>query len=147
MSRALSFELDENLDTAQSTNFGGGLTAPFTAHPHEDPKTGEWHAITYESKPKIKSGMLLLIARGRSSPTRHPSSRRTFNTRVCLTDDYVVVFDLPVTISLGALAQGYNFPYRWNENHKARIGLLPRAGDVAEIIWCDVDRYVFHVAG
>jgi carotenoid cleavage dioxygenase len=65
----------------------------------------------------------------------------------CLTDDYVIVFDLPVTISLAALAQGYHFPYRWNNNHKARIGLLPRQGEVSDIVWCDVDPcYVFHVA-
>ena len=44
------FELDRNLDTVASTNLQGTLTAPFTAHPHEDPKTGEWHAITYESE-------------------------------------------------------------------------------------------------
>ena len=92
--------------------------------------------------------MLLLIARVRSYPSAPiPVQDGPSIHECCLTDDYVVVFDLPVTISLGALAQGYNFPYRWNENHKARIGLLPRAGDVAEIIWCDVDPcYVFHVA-
>ena len=64
-----------------------------------------------------------------------------------ITDDYVIVFDLPVTISLPRLAQGYNFPYRWNKAHPARVGLLPRRGDLAEIIWCEVDPcYVFHVA-
>ena len=142
------FELDENLDTAQSTNFGGGLTAPFTAHPHEDPKTGEWHAITYESETQDKVWHVVINREGeviseRAIPVQDGPSIH----ECCLTDDYVVVFDLPVTISLGALAQGFNFPYRWNENHKARIGLLPRAGDVADVIWCDVDPcYVFHVA-
>ena len=44
------FELDHNLDTVASTNLRGTLSAPFTAHPHEDPQTGEWHAIAYESE-------------------------------------------------------------------------------------------------
>ncbi|MGB1526019.1 MAG: carotenoid oxygenase family protein, partial [Miltoncostaeaceae bacterium] len=39
-----------------------------------------------------------------------------------ITDDYVIVFDLPVTISLPTLAQGYNFPYRWNTAHPAATG-------------------------
>ena len=35
------FELDHTLDTVASTNLQGTLSAPFTAHPHEDPQTGE----------------------------------------------------------------------------------------------------------
>ena len=51
------------------------------------------------------------------------------------------------TISPTTLAQGYTFPYRWNKAHPARVGLLPRRGDVDEIIWCEVEPcYVFHVA-
>ena len=40
-------ELDESLDTVAYTDFDGALTSPFSAHPHEDPATGEWHAVTY----------------------------------------------------------------------------------------------------
>ena len=45
-----AFELDYNLDTVASTNLQGTLSAPFTAHPHVHPRTGELHAITYESE-------------------------------------------------------------------------------------------------
>lgn len=63
-----------------------------------------------------------------------------------LTANWVVILDLPVTFSMPAMLAGYNFPYRWNPEHRARVGLLPRGGTEPEIVWCDVDPcYVFHV--
>ena len=142
------FELDENLETARTTNLGDTLAAPFSAHPHEDPKTGEWHAITYESETQDKVWHVAIDCDGQVVSEREiPVSDGPSIHECSLTDDYVVVFDLPVTLSLGALAMGSHFPYRWNKKHKARVGLLPRTGDVAGIVWCDVDPcYVFHVA-
>jgi carotenoid cleavage dioxygenase-like enzyme len=142
------FELDRNLDTVASTNLQGTLTAPLTAHPHEDPKTGEWHAITYESETQDTVWHVAINRAGKVIAERPIAVRDGPSIHECsITDDYVIVFDLPVTISLPTLVQGYNFPYRWNKAHPARIGLLPRRGDVDEIIWCDVDPcYVFHVA-
>jgi carotenoid cleavage dioxygenase-like enzyme len=59
----------------------------------------------------------------------------------------VVVMDLPVTFSMKSLIGGHSFPYRWNPEHQARIGLLPRGGRGSETIWVDVDPcYIFHVA-
>ena len=64
-----------------------------------------------------------------------------------ITKNYVIVMDLPVTFSMNALISGESFPYRWNEKHKARIGLLPREGKGSDIIWCDIEPcYIFHPA-
>ena len=58
---------------------------------------------------------------------------------------FVIVFDLPVTFSMRAVLAGHAFPFRWNETHPARIGLLPRNG--GDIVWCPIDPcFVFHVA-
>ena len=142
------FELDQNLDTVASTNLQGTLSAPFTAHPHEDPQTGEWHAITYESETQNTVWHVAINRAGEVISERPIAVKDGPSIHECsITDDYVIIFDLPVTLSLPTLAQGYNFPYRWNKSHPARIGLLPRRGDADEIIWCDVDPcYVFHVA-
>ena len=142
------FELDSNLNTIESTNLNGTLTAPFTAHPHEDPKTGEWHAITYEPETQNKVWHVCISKAGEVISERAISVRDGPSIHECsLTEHYVIVFDLPVTLSMSALAQGFNFPFRWNKNHQARVGLLPRKGPPEEIIWCDVDPcYVFHVA-
>ena len=62
-----------------------------------------------------------------------------------LTEKYVVVYDLPVTVNMDVLVAGYAFPFKWNNDRAARVGLLPRNGAADDIIWCDVDPcYVFH---
>ena len=49
--------------------------------------------------------------------------------------------------AIKALIGGHSLPYRWNADHAARGGLMPRDGKAADIIWCEVDpAYVFHVA-
>ena len=63
-----------------------------------------------------------------------------------ITARYVVILDLPVTFSMKTLIGGHGYPYRWNPEHKARVGLMPRGGGAGDIIWCNVDpTYVFHV--
>jgi carotenoid cleavage dioxygenase len=62
-----------------------------------------------------------------------------------ITKNYVIILDLPCTFSMKALISGHPFPYRWNAEHKARVGLLRRDGKGSDTIWCDVDPcYVFH---
>jgi carotenoid cleavage dioxygenase len=62
-----------------------------------------------------------------------------------ITDTYALVYDLPVTVDFDLLGAGYTFPFGWNDDRAARVGLLPRDGDADDIVWCDVDPcYVFH---
>jgi carotenoid cleavage dioxygenase-like enzyme len=140
--------LDENLESVAYTDFGGTLTAPFTAHPHEDPLTGEFHAITYDAMTPDTVWHVVISPEGKvlrqlAIPVAHGPSIH----ECAITKDYVLVFDLPVTFSMKALVGGQGFPYRWNPEHKARVGLLAKTGQAADIIWCDVDPcYVFHIA-
>jgi len=67
-----------------------------------------------------------------------------------LTGRYVVLFDLPVTFSMDAVAAGRKLPYTWNAAHQARVGLLPRTGHGETgqpdgVRWFDVEPcWVFH---
>ncbi len=140
-------ELDDNLESVAYSDFGGGLTGSFTAHPHQCPTTGEFHAICYEgtSQDTIRhvamdrSGM---VKRQTEIAVRHGPSIHD----CALTENHVVILDLPVTFSMQALIAGHKFPYRWNPAHKARVGLLPRNGRGDEVVWHEVDPcYVFHV--
>ena len=141
-------QLDDNLETVAYTDFGGTLTAPFTAHPHEDPLTGEFHAITYDAMTPDRVWHVVLSPEGKvvrelEVPVQHGPSIH----ECTITKNYVVIFDLPVTFSMKSLIAGQGFPYRWNPDHKARVGLLPKTGTADDVIWCDVDPcYVFHVA-
>lgn len=141
-------ELSAELESVAYSDFGGGLKGSFTAHPHHDPRTGEFHAICYDAMAPEDVTHVALDASGKllrevAIPVEHGPSIHD----CAITDRFVVVFDLPVTFSMKSLIGGQAFPYRWNPEHRARIGLLPRRGGADEIIWCDVAPcYVFHVA-
>jgi carotenoid cleavage dioxygenase len=62
-----------------------------------------------------------------------------------ITQRFAVILDLPVTFSMETAMEGHPFPYRWNEAHEARVGLLPREGSADDVIWANVEPcYVFH---
>ncbi|MBM4227343.1 MAG: carotenoid oxygenase family protein [Gammaproteobacteria bacterium] len=145
---SLPAELDDTLDTVAYTDFGGTLHAPFSAHPHEDPVTGELHAITYDAMVHDTAWHVVVSPSGkvlREEPI--PVSHGPSIHECAITARHVLVFDLPVTFSMTAQIAGERFPYAWNPEHRARVGLLPREGKAADIVWCDVPPcYVFHTA-
>jgi 8'-apo-carotenoid 13,14-cleaving dioxygenase len=62
-----------------------------------------------------------------------------------LTKNYVVIYDLPVTVNIEMAMAGSRFPFAWNNAYQPRVGLLPRNGEAGNIIWVDVGAcYVFH---
>ncbi|MGB6762642.1 carotenoid oxygenase family protein [Mycobacterium sp.] len=94
-----NYELTDELDTVGPCDFDGTLAGGYTAHPHRDPRTGELHAVSYS------------FARGKtvqySVIDTHGHARRTVDIEVSgspmmhdfsLTDKYVVIYDLPVTL-------------------------------------------------
>jgi carotenoid cleavage dioxygenase len=141
-------ELSESLETIAYSNFGGGLAGSFTAHPHEDPATGEFHAICYDGGNPSQITHVALDRNGKVLRELPIAVQNGPSIHDCaLTRNYVVILDLPVTFSMKALIGGHKFPYRWNPDHVARVGLLPRGGDAAQVTWHAVDPcYVFHVA-
>jgi carotenoid cleavage dioxygenase len=62
-----------------------------------------------------------------------------------LTERFAVIYDLPVVFDIEAAMSGSNFPYRWDPDYQARVGLLDREGGAADVRWFDVEScYVFH---
>jgi carotenoid cleavage dioxygenase-like enzyme len=141
-------ELSDELETTAYSDFGGGLAGSFTAHPHEDPATGEFHAICYDAGNPNQITHVALDRTGQVLRELAIAVEHGPSIHDCaLTRNYVVIFDLPVTFSMKALIAGHKFPYRWNGGHRARVGLLRRDGDASDLTWHDVDPgYVFHVA-
>ena len=140
--------LDHELSAQEYSDFAGTLEGAFSAHPHYDPATQENHAIVYRAEDPNELRHVVVDRAGKvvrevAIPVEHGPSVHD----CALTENYVVIFDLPVTFSMKALIGGFKFPYRWNREHKARVGLLPRDGGAEDVIWCEVDPcYVFHVA-
>jgi carotenoid cleavage dioxygenase len=138
---AMPYELSTQLDTVTRCDFGGPLPTGFTAHPKIDPVTGElhgfayWWAEPYLTYHVVDAGGRLV----RSVPitVKGPTMVHDFS----VTRDHVVFYDLPVVFDLERLP----FPYRWDDDYGARVGVMPRGGDDDDVRWFDVDPcYVFH---
>lgn len=139
-------ELNDDLETLSINPFDETLKGPFSAHPHLDPETGELHAICYKADVPDKVWHTVVGPDGKVVREEPITVEHGPSIHDCaITKNYVVILDLPVTFSMKTLIGGHPFPYRWNPDHNARVGLLPRNGTSADIIWHDVEPcYVFH---
>ncbi|WP_298957280.1 carotenoid oxygenase family protein [uncultured Methylobacterium sp.] len=141
-------ELSRTLEEQRYNPFDGTLAGSFTGHPHRDPLTGETHAIAYDGRVWDSVRHVVVAPTGRVVRDTAVAVEHGPCIHDCaITARFAIVLDLPVTFSFGALLAGHRFPFRWNPAHRARVGLLPRQGDGADILWCEVEPcFVFHVA-
>lgn len=145
-------EMSYELDPLGINRFAGTLDGPFTAHPKFDPATGELHSVNYHWPDLVDHLNYTVIGTdGRVSRNLAiPVPDMPMVHDMSLTPNYAIVYDLPVTVDFELAIAGYGFPFRWNPDRPARVGLvprdgLPRDGEATGIIWCDVDPcYVFH---
>jgi 8'-apo-carotenoid 13,14-cleaving dioxygenase len=138
----------QTLEDQRFDDFGGTLPGSFTAHPRRDPVTGELHAICYEATDpnRIRYNVVDIGGRVRRSVVIAVSHGPLIHD-CAITNRFAIVLDLPLTLSLRTVISGQGFPYRWNGDHPARIGLLPRNGEAADMIWIALDPcFVFHTA-
>ncbi len=139
-------ELGEELQTVAHNPFEGTLKGSFSAHGHLDTTTGELHAICYDATDQNTIRHVVVGADGRVRREEPIAVQHGPSVHDCMvTRQYVIVLDLPVTFSMATLVAGYTFPYKWNPEHRARVGLLKKDAPGSETVWCDVDPcYVFH---
>lgn len=138
-------ELGYDLDSIARSDFGGTLQGGFTAHPKGDPTTGELVAITYA--PDRRALRYVRVDANGRAETRGdiPAAHQPMVHDVGITQNFVIVLDLPVTFQ-PQKRPGHPFPYFWNDEREARVGLLPRGGDVNGLTWFRVPPcYVFHI--
>jgi carotenoid cleavage dioxygenase-like enzyme len=141
----LPYELSGELDTLGPCDFGGTLPGGFAAHTKADPATGDLHAIAYFWAWDHVQHLVIDTAGQVTRTTDIPVPDGPMMHDFGLTADYLILFDLPVTFSMDAVAAGLQLPYTWNPQHQARVGLLPRRGSAGDIRWFEVEPcWVFH---
>jgi len=126
-----------------NSSFGGG----FSAHPKLDPDTGELHVMCYDwANLRDHVRYVVIDEEGElDSEMDIPLPGMPMIHDMSLTENYVVIYDLPVTLSFLALGTGADFPFRWDNEYEARVGLLPRYGNPEDIIWCPLTQnYSYH---
>ena len=145
---SLPNEISPELDTLGPYDYGGGLSTPFTAHPHVCAETGEMHFFGYElvSAPFVTYHVVDAagtLVHSQVIDVPGPTMVHDF----ALSRNYAIFLDMPVVFDLELAMQG-TMPFEWRESYGARIGLLhrdrARAGEQPR--WFDVDLcYVFHI--
>jgi|TARA_B110001454_G_scaffold57441_1_gene56126 carotenoid cleavage dioxygenase-like enzyme len=139
--------LTYELDTIGFDGFDGTLPAAFTAHPKYDPATGELHAVCYAYPEAMDRVQHVVVGPdGRvSKVTDIAVEGMPMVHDMSLTGSSVLVYDLPVCLDMEMAMGGSPFPFSWNPDHAARVGVLPRAGTADDIVWCEAPQaYVFH---
>ena len=140
------YELTYDLDTVGVSDFSGTLPGGYTAHPKRDPATGELHAMSYfwgwgnlvQYSVIDRAGLVRKVV---DVEVGGPVSIHDMS----LTERFAVIYDLPVVFDLDAATSGSSFPYRWDPDYHARVGLLDREGGADDVRWFDVEPcYVFH---
>jgi carotenoid cleavage dioxygenase-like enzyme len=144
-SGAYPIELDYELNSIARSDFGGTLEAGFTAHPKGDPVTGELVAITYDWQQPTLRYVTVDTAGRAQTRAEIPTPHKPMVHDCGLTQNFVIVLDLPVTFQ-PERHPGHPFPYFWDNARTGRVGLLPRDGDVSRLTWFDVPPcFVFHI--
>ncbi len=140
-------ELSPELATIAHNPFDGTLTRPFSAHPHRDPDTGHFHAIAYEGAPQGQAFHIVVDAGARVIREEPVAVADGPSIHDCaITRRHILVFDLPVTFSMGRAIAGFRFPYGWHPGHGSRVGVLGFDAPGDSIRWCTLAQpaYVFH---
>jgi carotenoid cleavage dioxygenase len=139
-------ELSNELETVGATDLDGTLEHPFSAHPKLDPATGELHVATYFWGWGNVVRYLVVSPEGRVVHSADIECQGgTMIHDIGMSENHVVIMDLPCTFDLDEAMAGSSFPYGWRSEYQARMGVLPKGGDGAEIKWFDIDPcYVFH---
>ncbi len=138
------WRIDTDLNTLGVQNYGGALTCSMTAHPKVCPVTGELLAFSYLSAGppflhyiRIGTDGVLKQLEGIEIPRM--VMMHDFN----VTQNYVIFMDLPVVFNLGQLETG--FPFGFQRDAGARLGVMPRDGTNADVRWFEIDPcFVFH---
>ncbi|HVA07765.1 MAG TPA: carotenoid oxygenase family protein [Acidimicrobiales bacterium] len=143
---SVPYELTDELDTVGACDFDGTLSGGYTAHPKRDPSSGELYAVSYFFgwENDVEVTVIGTDARVRSA-RRVAMGGPVMVHDSAITSRWIVLFDLPVLFDLEMAMGGASLPYRWFDDHHARVGLLPRDGESTDVIWHDVEPcYVFH---
>jgi carotenoid cleavage dioxygenase len=144
------YEITPDLATVGPFDFDGALATPMTAHPKLCPITGDLVFFGYQLRPPYltvhrasPSGELVA-----SVPVTVPAP--TMMHDFAITRTKVVLMDSPLVFDLAAAAEGGS-PWRWDDDHGARLGVLSRVdlgaragaevdGEAeARVRWCEVE--------
>jgi carotenoid cleavage dioxygenase-like enzyme len=138
------FVVSNELETVGPNNYEGKLEGAMTAHPKICPETGELLAFSYGMTPPYLT-YLRASASGELLQTEQievPGATMIHDFNV--TRNFIIFMDLPAVWNFEGMATT-GLPILWDESYGARLGVMPRNGGNADVVWYEIDPcYVFH---
>ncbi len=133
------------LETLGATRYHPALAKGMTAHPKVDPQTGELMSFRADWK---KPFLRYVVTDAKGAP------RVDIDIEMCspsmmhdmaITATRSILLDLNVGYDFSMLSRGFRMPLRWRDDHKARLGIIPRHGGALrwfEIAPCFIQHVV-----
>lgn len=139
---ALPHEVTPELDTLGPYDFDGRLTTAMTAHPKQDPVTGDLHFFGYGVLPPYLTYHRATADGKLAESLQITVPAATMMHDFAITEHHVVWLDLPVVLDR---TLNRPMPFRWDDRHGSRIGVMRQDG-TGQVRWFEIeDCYVFHV--
>lgn len=135
-----------NLTSVGYEDFGGAWQYPFTAHPKQDPRTGETVFFgSYTGRAELQFGVLDAAGRLTSSLTV-PVSGPLFAHDCAVTATRTVALDLPFYFRPEDTVRRNGPAVRFDATRPARFGVFPRhARSVSAVQWFNASSaYIYH---
>jgi carotenoid cleavage dioxygenase len=146
----LPHELDpDTLETRGKWNFGGSLRSPtFTAHPKEDPHTGELIFNGYEAGGLATPDIAVGFVDRRGKLTKEIWFVPPYASMIhdfAVTEHYVLFPIMPTTSDIDRIKAGGSH-WAWDESKETLIGVLRRDGDGSDVRYFrGPSRWSYHV--
>ncbi|MFI6596850.1 carotenoid oxygenase family protein [Nonomuraea sp. NPDC050536] len=131
----LPWEVTAELDTVGPYDFGGRLTGAMTAHPKEDPVTGELHFFGYSPFPPYLTYYVASAAGEIIRATVVEGAGPSLMHDFAITREHAVFMCSPVVFDH---AEHSGIPYRWHDDVPFRIGVMPRSS--SQVTWFEVEQ-------
>lgn len=135
-----------DLKTVGEQTFGGDWNHAVSAHPKVDPVTGELIVFCYSpvAPPYVKYGVVDAKGKLIHETGIDLAGKPVMIHDMAITENYSLIFDMPVTFSIERIIAGGE-AFDWEPENGTRIGVIPRHGQGSETKWFDVDTgYIFH---
>lgn len=131
------FELTPELETIGVHDFSGKLRTAMTAHPKEDPVTGELHFFGSSPFPPFLT-YYVANAKGEIVDSAEvPGASASLKHDFALTRHHVVFVEGNVTFDP---TDHSGIPYGWSDQQPSRIGIMPRGNDGARRVrWFTIE--------
>uniref|UniRef100_B9H8Z8 Uncharacterized protein n=1 Tax=Populus trichocarpa TaxID=3694 RepID=B9H8Z8_POPTR len=135
-----------SLQTLGDWDINGAWHRPFNSHPKTAPGTGELVVFGVDAiKPYMEVGVVSADGKRLVHKVDLKLNRCPLSHDMGVTERYNVIMDFPLTIDLHRLIKGGPLIKFDNEDY-ARIGIMPRYGDVDSVRWFEVEpNCTFHI--